>query len=883
VSTTDDCRADALPKTWDPGAVETQLYQDWVDAGYFTADATSSKPAFSIVLPPPNVTGSLHMGHALDHTLMDALTRRKRMQGYEVLWLPGMDHAGIATQSLVEKRLAAESIAKEDLGREEFIERVWAWKRQSGGTIGTQMRRLGDGVDASRDRFTMDEGLSRAVRTIFKRLFDAGLIYQAERLVNWSPVLQTAISDLEVKYEEVEGELVSFRYGSLDDAQPHIVVATTRLETMLGDTAIAVHPADDRYRHLVGKTLEHPFQDREILIVADEHVDPEFGTGAVKVTPAHDPNDFEIAVRHNLPMLSIMDTRGRIAATATQFDGLDRFAARVKVREALAAQGRIVAEKRPYLHSVGHSERSGEPIEPRLSLQWWVRVSELATAAGDAVRGGDIVIHPKSLEPRWFDWVDEMHDWCISRQLWWGHRIPVWHGPDGQTVCVGPDETPPPGWEQDADVLDTWFSSALWPFSTLGWPDRTPDLEKFYPTSVLVTGYDILFFWVARMVMFGTFVAGDDAITSGGERGPQVPFRNVFLHGLIRDEHGRKMSKSRGNGIDPLDWVELFGADALRFTLARGASPGGDLSIGEDHARASRNFATKLFNATRFALMNGAAPAPLPEFGELTDADKWILGRAEQVRGEVDSALNDYEFGRACESLYHFAWDEFCDWYLEFAKVQLADGVEHTTAVLAAVLDVLLKLLHPVMPFVTEVLWKQLTGGESLVIAAWPEPSGVGPDPVAARRIADVQKLVTEVRRFRSDQGLADRQKVSARLGGIDVAGLSGHLAPVVALAWLTDPGEDFNPTASVEVRLSGGTVGVELDTSGTVDFDAERRRLEKDLAAAHKELATTTAKLDNQAFLAKAPGDVVEKIRTRQQIAREETDRITARLAALA
>ena len=588
-------------------------------------------------------------------------------------------------------------------------------------------------------------------------------------------------------------------------------------------------------------------------------------------------------MRHNLPMLSIMDTRGRIAATATQFDGLDRFAARVKVREALAAQGRIVSEKRPYLHSVGHSERSCEPIEPRLSLQWWVRVSELATAAGDAVRGGDIVIHPKSLEPRWFDWVDEMHDWCISRQLWWGHRIPVWHGPDGQTVCVGPDETPPPGWEQDADVLDTWFSSALWPFSTLGWPDRTPDLEKFYPTSVLVTGYDILFFWVARMVMFGTFVAGDDAITSGGERGPQVPFRNVFLHGLIRDEHGRKMSKSRGNGIDPLDWVELFGADALRFTLARGASPGGDLSIGEDHARASRNFATKLFNATRFALMNGAAPAPLPEFGELTDADKWILGRAEQVRGEVDSALNDYEFGRACESLYHFAWDEFCDWYLEFAKVQLADGVEHTTAVLAGVLDVLLKLLHPVMPFVTEVLWKQLTGGESLVIAAWPEPSGVGPDPVAARRIADVQKLVTEVRRFRSDQGLADRQKVSARLGGIDVAGLSGHLAPVVALAWLSDPGEDFNPTASVEVRLSGGTVGVELDTSGTVDFDAERRRLEKDLAAAHKELATTTAKLDNQAFLAKAPGDVVEKIRTRQQIAREETDRITARLAALA
>ena len=880
--TTDDTRAEALPKTWDPGAVETGIYQGWVDAGYFTADATSAKPPYSIVLPPPNVTGSLHMGHALDHTLMDALTRRKRMQGYEVLWLPGMDHAGIATQSLVEKQLAAAGTTKDELGRERFIAKVWEWKQESGGTIGAQMRRLGDGVDASRDRFTMDEGLSRAVRTIFKRLYDSGLIYQAERLVNWSPVLQTAISDLEVKYEEIEGELVSFRYGSLDDSAPYIVVATTRIETMLGDTAIAVHPDDDRYRHLVGTTLTHPFQDREIVIVADDHVDPEFGTGAVKVTPAHDPNDFEIGMRHNLPMPSIMDTRGRIVGTGTQFDGMDRFEARARVREALADQGRVVAEKRPYLHSVGHSERSGEPIEPRLSLQWWVNVASMATAAGDAVRNGDIVIHPKSLEPRWFDWVDDMHDWCISRQLWWGHRIPIWHGPDGQHVCVGPDETPPEGWEQDPDVLDTWFSSALWPFSTMGWPDQTPDLEKFYPTSVLVTGYDILFFWVARMVMFGTFVSHDDAITGGGKRGPQVPFENVFLHGLIRDEHGRKMSKSRGNGIDPLDWVELFGADALRFTLARGASPGGDLSIGEDHARASRNFATKLFNATRFALMNGAAPAALPALTELTDADRWILGRAEEVRAEVDSAFESYEFSRGCEALYHFAWDEFCDWYVELAKVQLAQGVSHTTAVLAAVLDSLLKLLHPVMPFVTEVLWKALTGGESLVIADWPKPSGVALDPVAAQRVADVQRLVTEVRRFRSDQGLADRQKVPARLAGIQQAGLAEQVASVTALAWLTEPTGDFNATAQVEVRLAAGTVAVELDTSGTVDVAAERRRLEKDLAAAQKELASTAAKLGNEAFLAKAPGDVVDKIRERQQLAHEETDRITARLAAL-
>ncbi len=882
MTTADDPRIEALPKSWEPGSVEAQIYQGWVDAGYFVGDPTSVKPPYSIVLPPPNVTGSLHMGHALDHTLMDALTRRKRMQGYEVLWLPGMDHAGIATQSVVEKQLAVDGKTKEDFGRDLFIDKVWDWKRESGGTIGGQMRRLGDGVDWSRDRFTMDDGLSRAVRTIFKRLFDAGLIYQAERLVNWSPVLQTAISDLEVKYEDVEGELVSFRYGSLDDDEPHIVVATTRIETMLGDTAIAVHPDDDRYRSLVGESLPHPFQDREIVIVADEHVDPEFGTGAVKVTPAHDPNDFDIGVRHSLPMLSIMDVRGRIADTGTQFDGMDRFEARTKVREALADQGRIVAEKRPYLHSVGHSERSGEPIEPRLSLQWWVKVASMAKAAGDAVRNGDIAVHPKSLEPRWFAWVDDMHDWCISRQLWWGHRIPIWHGPNGETVCVGPDETPPAGWEQDPDVLDTWFSSALWPFSTMGWPDRTPELEKFYPTSVLVTGYDILFFWVARMVMFGTFVADDDAVTLGGERDPQVPFENVFLHGLIRDEHGRKMSKSRGNGIDPLDWVELFGADALRFTLARGASPGGDLSIGEDHARASRNFATKLFNATRFALMNGAAPGPLA-VSEMSDADRWILGRLEQVRAEVDSALDSYEFSRACESLYHFAWDEFCDWYLELAKVQLAQGGQHTTAVLAQVLDVLLKLLHPVMPFVTETLWKALTGEESLVIADWPAPSGVATDHAAAQRISDVQRLVTEIRRFRSDQGLADRQKVVARLSGVAEAGLSDHVAPVTALAWLTNPAADFTPTAHIEVRLSGGTVNVELDTSGTVDVAAERRRLEKDLAAAQKELAGTTAKLGNEGFLAKAPEDVVIKIRGRQQLAREEVDRITARLAALA
>ncbi|MFE2120715.1 valine--tRNA ligase [Rhodococcus aetherivorans] len=877
--------ADALPKSWDPSAVEDELYQGWVDAGYFVADPSSDKPGYSIVLPPPNVTGSLHMGHALDHTLMDALSRRKRMQGYEVLWLPGMDHAGIATQTVVEKQLAVDGKAKEDFGRELFVDKVWDWKRESGGTIQGQMRRIGDGVDWSRDRFTMDEGLSRAVQTMFKRLYDDGLIYRAERLVNWSPVLQTAISDIEVKFEEVEGELVSLRYGSLNDDEPHVIVATTRVETMLGDTAVAVHPDDERYKHLVGTTLEHPLTGRRIPVIADEYVDPEFGTGAVKITPAHDPNDFEMGLRHNLPMPTIMDKAGKIADTGTQFDGMDRFEARVKVREALAEQGRVVAEKRPYLHSVGHSERSGETIEPRLSMQWWVKVDALAEAAGDAVRNGHTVIHPASQEPRWFAWVDNMHDWCISRQLWWGHRIPIWYGPDGEVECFGPDQTAPEGWEQDPDVLDTWFSSGLWPFSTMGWPDKTPELEKFYPTSVLVTGYDILFFWVARMMMFGLYVANDEAITAGGKSGVQVPFKDLFLHGLVRDQFGKKMSKSRGNGIDPLDWVERYGADALRFTLARGANPGSDLAVGEDHAQSSRNFANKLFNATKFALMNGAVVTELPARAALTDADRWILDRLEQVRAEVDEAFERFEFSKACEALYHFAWDEVCDWYLELAKVQLADGSEYaegTKAVLGNVLDQLLRLLHPVIPFVTETLWKVLTGGESVVVASWPGTSGVAADADSARRVEDLQKLVTEVRRFRSDQGLKPSQKVAARLTEIDAADLAAQVPAVRSLARLTEPADGFSATASIEVRLSRATVTVELDTSGTVDVAAERARLGKDLAVAEKELAGTSAKLGNEAFLAKAPAAVVEKITARKQIAEEEIARITARLQEL-
>ncbi len=867
-----------LPTTWNPADVEAELYQGWVDAGYFKADAGSDRPPFTIVLPPPNVTGAMHIGHALDHTLMDALTRRRRMQGYEVLWLPGMDHAGIATQNVVERELAGQGLSRHDLGRERFVDRVWEWKEEYGGKILGQMRRLGDGADWDRQRFTMDEGLSRAVQTIFKKLFEDGLIYRAERIINWCPRCHTALSDIEVEHSEDEGELVSIRYGEGEDS---IVVATTRAETMLGDTAVAVHPEDERYAHLVGTEVTLPLTGRKIPIVADEHVDPAFGTGAVKVTPAHDQNDFEIGRRHGLPMLTIMDERA-VITTHGPFQDLDRFEARPAVVAALRQQRRIVAEKRPYLHAVGHCSRCDTVIEPRLSLQWWVRVAPLAKDAGDAVRDGRTKIHPPELAKRYFDWVDNMHDWTISRQLWWGHRIPVWYGPNDKVVCVGPDEEPPTGdgWVQDGDVLDTWFSSGLWPFSTLGWPDQTADLRKFYPTSVLVTGYDILFFWVARMMMFGLYAMAD----SGGSRA--VPFRDVFLHGLIRDATGKKMSKSRGNVIDPLDWLDAFGADATRFTLARGANPGSDMAIAEEWAAGSRNFCTKLWNASRFALMNGATTAvEVPARETLTDADRWILDLADRLVSDVDGLFESFQFAKLCDELYHFTWDEFCDWYLELAKVQLAEGgarAESTRAVLGHVLDIVLRLLHPVVPFVTEALWKSLTGKESVVIAQWPAATGQAPDVGAAQRIADVQKLVTEIRRFRSDQGLKPGQRVHARLSGAGFERVAGHEGAIRSLARLTEAGEQFSASASIEVGVAAGVALVELDLSEAIDVTAERKRLDKDLAAARKEFEQTEKKLANPAFTDKAPAEIVNKIRTRKQTAESDIDRISARLEAL-
>ncbi|WP_333769537.1 valine--tRNA ligase [Streptomyces sp. IBSBF 2435] len=862
-----DSAAPELPTTYAPADVEGPLYERWVERGYFEADAKSDKPPYTIVIPPPNVTGTLHLGHAFQHTLMDALTRRKRMQGYEALWLPGMDHAGIATQNKVEQQLAEEGKSRHDIGRDGFVERVWRWKEEYGGRILGQMRRLGDGVDWSRERFTMDDGLSRAVQTIFKKLYDDELIYRAERIINWCPRCQTAISDIEVDYQDDAGELVSLKYGEGDET---VVVATTRVETMLGDTAVAVHPDDARYAHLVGRRIKLPLTDRTIPVVADAHVDPEFGTGAVKVTPAHDPNDFAIGQRHGLESLTVMDERAVITVPGP-FQGLDRFEARSAIVEALREEGRIVAEKRPYVHSVGHCSRCKTTIEPRLSLQWWVKVGPLAKAAGDAVRDGRVKIHPREMEKRYFDWVDNMHDWCISRQLWWGHRIPVWYGPNGERICVGPDEQPPAGegWTQDSDVLDTWFSSGLWPFSTLGWPQRTPDLEKFYPTDVLLTGHDIIFFWVARMMMFGLY-AMDDV----------PPFHTIALTGLVRDEFGKKMSKSNPNSVDPLTWMDAYGSDAVRFTLATGANPGADVPIGEDWVKASRNFANKIWNATRFALMNGATvDGPLPEPAELSATDRWILSRLNATVAMVDAYYDDYQFAKLSDTLYHFAWDEVFDWYVELSKTVFFAGGEPARVsgrVLGEVLDVLLRLLHPVVPFVTETLWTTLTGGESLVVADWPKDSGFR-DPAAEAEIAEVQRVVTEVRRFRSDQGLQPGQKVPARL---TVTGtlLAPHEDAIRQLLRLQPAGDGFHATASLPV--AGATV--ELDLSGTIDVAAERRRLTKDLGLAEKEKADAGRKLGNDGFLAKAPEKVVAGIRARLAAAEADIERIAAQLGAL-
>ena len=852
-----------LAASFNPAEIEAPLYQKWLDAGYFTANPKSDKPPFTIVIPPPNVTGVLHIGHALDHTLQDILTRMKRMKGFEALWLPGMDHAGIATQNVVEKQLAAQGKSRHDLGREDFVKKVWEWKAESGGAILAQMKRLGDSVDWSRERFTMDEGLSKSVLTIFKRLYDAGLIYRAERIINWCPRCLTALSDIEVEHQDDAGEFVQVTYGEGD---MQITVATTRPETMLGDGAVAVHPDDPRYQHMIGKEVWLPLVNRMIPIIADELVDPEFGTGAVKVTAAHDPNDFEMGVRHNVPFIIIMDEHGVMRGTGTEFDGMDRFDARVAVVAKLKEMGRVPSEKRPYFHSVGHCSRCDTTVEPRLSKQWFVKVGPLAKAAGDAVRDGRVKIEPAELEPRYFEWVDNMHDWCISRQLWWGHRIPVYYGPNDEIVVCGPDEEPPAGFTQDPDVLDTWFSSALWPFSTLGWPTETEDLKKFYPTSVLVTGYDILFFWVARMMLFGLFAM--DGVQ---------PFHTIALHGLVRDRFGKKMSKSRGNTVDPIEFMDKYGSDALRFTLARGANPGSDQALAEEWIAGARNFATKLWNASRFALMNGATvEGSIPAFDSLDDINKWILTRFNETLIEADDLLEKYEFSKAMELIYHFAWDDLCDWYLELSKASFAAGGEsaaRSARVLGFVLDNLLRLMHPAMPFITEALWCNLTGQETLVTASWPVAVDHADDS-SKKNVELIQEIITEIRRFRNDQGIKGSAKILARFSNLGV--LTDHEAAIRHIV-RCDAGEG-NFSSKIEV----GTVTIEFDLSGAIDVKAERARLTKDLAQAAKDQATAKVKLDNEGFMAKAPLEVVTEIRERLTQTTADIERMTAALAAL-
>ena len=855
-----------LPKAYDPHSVEQRIYSEWERSGAF-APRGDGEP-FCIVLPPPNVTGILHMGHALDHSVQDAIIRRRRMQGYKALWLPGTDHAGIATQNVVEREIAKhEGKSRHDLGREEFVKRVWEWREKSGGTITQQMRRLGDSVDWSRERFTMDADLSRAVRLVFVTLFNEGLIYRGNRIINWCPRDTTAISDVEVEYSEVEGELIQVRYP-LADGSGHITVATTRVETMLGDTGVAVHPNDDRYKGLVGKTAILPILGRELRIVADEAVDRAFGTGAVKVTPAHDPTDFEIAQRTGLEPINILNPDATLNENAGAFAGMDRFAARRAVLEELRSLGAIEKEERPYFHSVGHCQRCHTEVEPWLSEQWFVKVEPLARPAIEAVRGGRTTFVPKRFERNYINWMENLRDWCISRQLWWGHRIPVFTCANGHAFAATEDPTSCRDCDskeltQDPDVLDTWFSSALWPFSTLGWPDETEDLKTYYPTSVLVTGYDIITFWVSRMMMMGLHFMED------------VPFRDCHIHGMVRDFRGKKMSKSFGNAMDPLELIERYGADALRMTLLRSATLGSDVPIAEKWIEGDRNFANKLWNISRFVLMN-LEGSPATVSLRSTDmywsrSDRWILSRLDATVAAVDEAMESYDLARTAQMLRQFTWSEFADWYVEWAKGPLNAGTgefaDATRAVLRHVLETVLRLLHPIMPFVTEELYRVLTGDDAIT-APWPQPDPTLQDRDAESEMEFVMGVVSALRRFRADHKIphsarpeAQAEIAESRLSTI----LQDEIDRVRALAgWGAFAVSESNGHGGPQARLvvPGATIHVPL--AGLLDLDAERGRLAKDIAGLEEDAQRARMKLANPGFMNNAKEEVIEQQRER-------------------
>ncbi len=868
-----------LDKTYDPGAVEDRLYEFWEKSGYFTAKPDKTKKPYTIVMPPPNITGQLHMGHALDNTLQDILIRYKRMQGYSALWVPGTDHASIATEAKIVAAMAEEGLTKEGIGREEFLKRAWAWKEKYGNRITEQLRKMGSSCDWSRQRFTMDEGCSKAVKEVFVKLYNKGLIYRGERMINWCPHCRTSISDAEVEFEEQHGSFWHIRYP-FADGSGYIEVATTRPETMLGDTAVAVNPDDERYKDIVGKTLILPLVGREIPVIADSYVEADFGTGMVKITPAHDPNDFEVGLRHNLPVINVLTEDAKIVDDYPKYAGMDRYEARKAICKDLEDGGYMVNVE-DYSHNVGTCYRCGSTVEPRVSKQWFVKMKPLAGPAIDAVKSKETVFVPERFEKIYFHWLENIRDWCISRQLWWGHQIPAYYCDECGEITVSaeaPGECPKchcTHLTPDPDTLDTWFSSALWPFSTLGWPDETEDLKYFYPTSTLVTGYDIIPFWVMRMMF------------SGIEQTGQVPFDTVLIHGIIRDAQGRKMSKSLGNGIDPLAEIDKYGADALRFTLATGNSPGNDMRYMPERAEASRNFANKLWNAARFVLMNldeNEQPPHLPE--SLTLEQKWIVSQYNELVRKVTENIDKFELGIAVSKLYDFIWDVLCDWYIELAKVSLqkdGESKENSKAVLVYVMSGTLKLLHPFMPFITEEIWQTLPHkGDSIMISEWPEYDEKLSFKAEEQEFERMMTAIKAIRNRRAEMNIPPSKKANIYIVSqyADTFGECAKFFEKLAFAQSVEVRDSFDDAGSVAIITADAKIYIPL--AELIDFAAERARLNKELENNMKLLAGVQAKLSNEAFVSKAPKAIVDNQREAAATLTEKISMIKESLAKL-
>ena len=848
-----------LAKAYEPREVEDRIYDFWMQGKYFHAEVDSKKKPYTIVIPPPNITGQLHLGHAMDETLQDTLIRWRRMQGYSALWLPGTDHASIATEAKIVEAMRKEGVSKEDLGREKFLERAWAWKEQYGGRIVEQLKKLGSSCDWDRLRFTMDEGCNKAVNHVFKKLYDKGLIYRGERIINWCPHCKTSISDAEVEFEEKDGSFWHLRYP-LSDGSGWIQLATTRPETMLGDTAVAVHPDDERYKDMVGKTVTLPLVNKEIPIVADSYVEMDFGTGVVKITPAHDPNDFEVGLRHNLPVINVMDESAVINENGGKYAGMPALEARKQIVKDLEEGGYLIKVE-PLKHNVGTCYRCGTVVEPRVSTQWFVKMEPLAKPAVDVVRNGEIRFIPERMEKTYYNWMENIKDWCISRQLWWGHQIPAWYCDCGEVIVAETEPTVCPKCggthlRRDEDTLDTWFSSALWPFSTLGWPENTEELKYFYPTDTLVTGYDIIFFWVARMIF------------SGLEHMDAIPFNTVFFHGLIRDAQGRKMSKSLGNGVDPLDIIDQYGADALRFTLVTGNSPGNDMRFSEEKVSASRNFANKIWNAARFILMNIEGKdidCAVPE--KLEVSDKWILNKFNNVTAAVTENLEKFELGMAVSKLYDFLWDDFCDWYIELAKIRMngsdAESADSARRVLVWVMSNTLKLLHPFMPYITEEIWQTLPHeGDALIVAKWPEYNEALSFPAEAADMEKVMAVIRAIRVRRNEMNVPPSKKAHIYVETAQTAPYEEGREFIARLAYGSEVeiGNAFEVAGAVTAVTDGAKALLPMDD--LVDKAAEIARLEKELAGAQKQLQSVEAKLQNEKFISKAPQNIIDGVK---------------------